>query len=90
MKKITISYRPKIIDIEDYDEAIDFNRFASYDTEILILSFSGAEVQLLLLRYLGYNYKEIVKIMNLKNIGEFYSIWRSLRENVEKFNKSLV
>ncbi len=85
-RKITIQYKPQIVNIEDYDESKEINLPSSYDTEVLIMSLSSGEVQVLLLRYLGYNYKEITRIMNLKTIGEFYSILGKLREDVEKFN----
>lgn len=86
-KKITIKVKVQETSIDDYDEKDLFELPNSYDSELFILQLKDHRlVQILLLRYLGYDYKEITKIMNLRNIGEFYFLWSKLKTNFEKLN----
>jgi hypothetical protein len=76
------------IPIEEYDRPTDQDFFFDLDFEFLIFNLSSyEEIQLLLLRYLGYNYTEAVDIMNLKDVNEYYKIYRSLRKHVKKIQE---
>lgn len=76
---------PTFLNIEDYDEMDIPDVSEKLDIENLIFNLTDLnEVQILLLRYLGFNYKESSRIMNLKNIGKYYSLWRKLREDSKK------
>lgn len=87
-RKITVKTRVQEISLEDYNENEFFELPNSFDSEILILSLSDPrEAQVLLLRYVGYNYKEITKIMHLKNIGEYFILWSKLRKDFEKLHE---
>ena len=84
-KQITISIRPVEISLEDYDEEVNCNLGSKIDSEIFILSLKKTEVvEVLILRYLGYNYLEIKRIMNLKSIGKYYSLLNELKKDFEK------
>jgi hypothetical protein len=84
IKRITIVYKPQVVPLNDYDREIDFVASETLDAENVILRLKEQEeVQLLLLRFMGYNYKEIINIMNLRAIGDYYTLWRKLREDVK-------
>ena len=58
------------------------------DTERLILSLKDSEeVQVLVLRFIGYTYTEIQEIMNLESIGNYYTIWRRLKRDALKIKE---
>lgn len=83
--KITVKTRIQEIPIEDYDENKFFELPNTFDSEILILSLTDPrESQILLLRHVGYNYREIIKIMHLKNVGEYFVLWSKLRKDFKK------
>jgi len=85
IKKITVSFKPQQIPIDDVDIDYESDIDKSIDIERLILNLKDInEVQLLLLRFIGYDYKEIADIMNFKNTGEYYVLWRKLREDIIK------
>ena len=87
-RKITIRTKVQEIPIEDYDEKESFELPNTYDSEIMIMSLKDPkETQVLLLRFMGYNYKEITKIMHLRNIGEFYFLWTKLKEDFQKLSE---
>ena len=61
---------------------------SSLDAERFFKSISNLELELFLLRYFGYSSKEIVKIMNLKNIAMYYRIHNKLKESFTVFYKN--
>ena len=90
-RKITILFKPLESNIDDYDEEVGFDYSNAIDIERMIMQIEDQqEVQVLLLRYMGYDYKEIANIMNLKSVGDYYIIWRRLRNDMEIIQKNEV
>ena len=87
-KKLTISVKVTEIPLDEYDEEINSNIEGSIDHELFILNLRKTEVvELLFLRYLGYNYRQIIRIMNLKSIGKYYSLLNELKKDFLKMRK---
>ena len=90
IKNKIISYRLHHVSLDGYDKEYEFDISHGIDSEKLIYHLSSSKlVQLLLLRYLGYEYKEIMTIMNLKSQAEYYMYWTKLRREVERFSDNL-
>lgn len=75
------------LDDLDEDQSDLFSKMeASYDTELFLRTLDNWQLSLLFfLRYLGYSYKEIIKIMKLKNVGQYYALVKKLQVKHEKF-----
>lgn len=85
--RITRQVRVQETSIDDFDQEDRFQLPNTYDTELLIMRLSDARlVQVLLWRYLGYDYTEITKLMELRNIGQFYFLWSKLKTEFEKLS----
>jgi hypothetical protein len=88
-KKISILRKVQHVPLDSFDRELEFNMDFGIDVETLILSLRSLnEVQVLLLRYLGYTYKEIMTIMNFRSQGEYYQCWTELREDVERIQQN--
>jgi len=61
-----------IIPCEEFYNQLDF--------EQIIFTLTGIEVKIVLLRHFGYTPKEIVKILKLRNISQYYQINFALRK----------
>ena len=85
-KKLTIKVYVQQSSIDDLDETELTELPNTYDSELFIMRLADHRLaQLLLLRYIGYDYKQITKIMQLRNIGEFYFLWGKLRKEFENY-----
>jgi DNA-directed RNA polymerase specialized sigma24 family protein len=60
---------------------------SNFDSELIIFSLSPLEVQLLLLKYIGFNYKEIKEITGIKTNYQYYTLNNQLKENVLRLSK---
>jgi DNA-directed RNA polymerase specialized sigma24 family protein len=73
------------VPIEEHEDSFspsyDFN--VDFENKVFALT-SYKEVAVLLLRYMGYSYLEVVEILGLKDTAEYYKIYRKLRENIKK------
>lgn len=79
--KVKVSFTP----IEDHDEEAIESLSYGLETEELIFQLkTDKEVQLLLLRFMGYDAHEIIDIMHLRDVNQYYSLWRKLRKSVKK------
>jgi len=58
------------------------------DIEFIISRLSALEVELMVLRHLGFNSKEITKIMNFKDRYWYYRLSSKLRKNALKLINS--
>lgn len=87
-KKISILRKVQHVPLDSFDRESEFDMDYGVDAELLILRLRSLnEVQVLLLRYMGFTYKEIMSIMNLKSQGEYYQYWTELREDVERIRQ---
>jgi hypothetical protein len=68
--------------IETPEEPLEF--LDSTDIEFIVYQLSALEIELLILKYLGYTSKEITEIMNFKNIYWYYRLNNRLRKNATK------
>ena len=82
-KYVSFTYYPTKISIEDYDSEVNDDTISIFELEALIWGIKDLDcLQLMILRYLGYTYKEVIKIMHLKNVNNYYSLLRKLRKEV--------
>jgi hypothetical protein len=89
-KKLTVKIYVQQSSIDDLDESQLIAKLfpSSYDSELFIMKLIDPQlVQLLLLRYIGYDYQEITKILQLRNIGQFYFLWNKLQKEFEKYQQ---
>jgi len=90
-KYLTISYHFGNVPIEDFDKEDIGDLSLEYDIEAIILRLENIkEIELLLLKYLGYDHHEISDIIKLRNDSEYYVLWKRLRENVKKIQDNSV
>lgn len=81
-----LSYFSELGDVDYSDFGMVDGVSDTFDLEKLIHFLSTEETSVVLLRYLGYNGGEIVKILGLKNIGIYYAINRQIRMHIYLFN----
>ena len=71
---------------EEYDSSID----ATITRQHIIFSLPEIEeVEILILKQMGYKYWEIKKILRLRSLSQYYQIFNRLRENYSKALKKL-
>jgi DNA-directed RNA polymerase specialized sigma24 family protein len=81
----------KHIPIDEYDDFDSPNYDFSIDFENVIFRLSSSdEISVLLLRYMGYSYLEVIDILEMKDISEYYKVYRRLRENLKKISKESI
>lgn len=75
-----------IVDSDIFDTQAYYDNHDTQDMEKLIHFLSTEETSVVLLCYLGYKGKEIVTILGLKNIAEYYNINRQIKMHTYLFN----
>jgi helix-turn-helix protein len=82
----------QMLNIEDISEAdlgMTYDDFDTHvDVERFIQTLSTPEVQILLLKYMGFRMVEIRQIMNMKNPHAYYSIDKKLRAHFNDYLQS--
>lgn len=76
--EIAFDENDEIIDVDSYDFT------SGFDTERIIFLLDADQASVLVLRYLGFKAPEIVKIMGMKRIKNYYKINHALRKIVSR------
>jgi len=91
MHRNTIKVKVQHVPLDDFDEDLSelFSRMeSSYDAELFLRTLNDWQLStLFFLRYLGYNYREIIKIMHLSTQGKFYNLLNQLKVKYETFQQ---
>lgn len=82
--RLVLEYYDDITTVEGIDDSFNEQK-DSYDAERLLYFLSTEEVEVLLLRHLGFKSNEIVEIMTLKDIGEYYELNNSMKIRTDLF-----